>query len=292
VIRAIVIGALLTAIAIVLTIRLLPSFATIDVTAKTDVVSFETAPTIVSNELHFGVTNAAVCSYAVDDALSVGAPAHSCEALGRQAVEASYNGDVLLVGAVRVSLQRSQSQLEVVAVPLAADASVTIGGHPIPDGAFLTMTATTASPRLLSFGALVRSVVLGQSGIDRSRPASLLLEGTLQALATDGLNHTVLQGPKVSLGLGDQVRLTAGKPEDSGTLFTKVEGTDAINVALRYSAPAVTIQRFGGQGVPVEFSWWERLKADPTLIAVWVFFGFWISLLGSLQKLFPGKGTE
>ena len=199
-IRAIVTGALLAAIAIVLTIRLLPSFATIDVTAKTDVVSFETAPTIVSNELHFGVTNAAVCSYAVDEALSIGAPAHSCEALGRQAVEASYNGDVLLVGAVRVSLQRSQAQLELVAVPLAADASVTIGGHPIPDGAFLTMTATTASPRLLSFGALVRSVVLGQSGIDRSRPASLLLEGTLHALATDGLNNTVLQGPKVSLG--------------------------------------------------------------------------------------------
>jgi hypothetical protein len=278
------VAGLISAALILFSNWLVPSFATIDIAAHTGVVNFETSSGAILNETQIGVTDAVICNIA-GGAVASGAQ-DLCALTGRTLAEQTYSGPLLLHGRVRVRLEQTAVGLELTAIPADSEASVNIGDVRTERGIVVVQRKATPERALVSFGALVNSVTIGQIGIKQNRPAALLESGTLRALATANVDDSVVGGPSLPLGLGDVVKL--GLTDGRGTLYAQSDGSGAINISARYPAAAVTLQRFGGQGVPLSFSWWERIKQEPLLVAIWGFVGFWFLIFDMAQKVQKG----
>jgi hypothetical protein len=276
-----VVAGAISVVAVLSSILLIPSYATIDIVAHTGVVSFETSRGAVLNETQIGVADATICGIA-RGIIASGAQ-DLCALTGRTLIKQAYAGPLLLHGRVRVRLEQTAVGLELTAIPAESEASVSIGDTTVGGGWVVVQSKATSQRALVSFGALVSSVTIGQTGIRQIRPASLLESGTLRALASSNFNKSVIIGPSLPLGLGDVVRLDT--TDGRGLLYAQSDGSSSINVSARYPATAVTLRRLGGQGVPVSFSWWERIKQDPLLVAIWAFIGFWFAVFSMAQKI-------
>ncbi|QPB24404.1 hypothetical protein [Rhizobium sp. 007] len=277
--RALAACTVIVLIALPITIIFVPSFATIDVSAQTEVLQFDTAPGAVLDESGFGVENARLCSFATTNTQTGSCPD------GGTAIADAFTGRVTLAGRFRVAVRRTKQLIELVAQPLDNDAKVLVNGTPMASGVFAVLTPSDAFPKPIAFGMLASAISIGRTGYNQPVPAWLLIEGKIRTIANSSLGGGVIFGPSLELGLGDRLTLT-GERGAKGSIFVRVEGNGPIDIAARYPTTGVIIERYGDtKGVPLEFSWWERIKADPILIGIWAFIGFWIALLGMVQKV-------
>ncbi|RVM04157.1 hypothetical protein [Sinorhizobium meliloti] len=271
--------AVIVLITLLSTIAFVPSFSTIDISAETEVLQFDTAPGAVLEESTFGIENATVCSFATTNHQTGPCPD------GRKTIVEAFTGSVTLAGRVRVAVRRTRQVIELVAQPLDNDAKVLVSGTPLPSGVFTVMAASESFRKPISFGMSASAISIGWAGYNQPVPAWLLIEGKIRTIANSSLGGGVIFGPSLDLGLGDRLTLR-GESGGKGSMFVRVEGNGPIKVAARYPTTGVLIERYGDtKGIPLEFSWWERIKADPVLIGIWAFIGFWIALLGVVQKV-------
>ncbi|KQU06081.1 hypothetical protein [Rhizobium sp. Leaf453] len=285
---SIVIASAVSAAMLIITWWLIPSFATIEVAAETGIVAFDTYGGAILDETVIGVEQALVCGPVASKPAATGGD--DCAVGGRSLIEKSFTGSLAFRGKVRVTLAQSSTGLTLTAVPNAATASVVIDQKALAQGCTVFLRPHPQGQPLVAFGALIISAKIGQFGYNESHPARLLVRGTLKALATAAFDHSVLSGPDMTLGLGDVVRLEVA--EARGSIYATANGIGPIVVSTRYPAVGVVVERFGGQGVPVDFPWWDRLRFDPTLLAIWAFILFWFGILGMAGKIQEARSAQ
>jgi hypothetical protein len=279
--RSLVVASIASAALILLSTWLLPSFATIDVSAQTAVINFETPDDVILKETDIGVVDAMICKFTND--ASAGVSQDLCALSGRALFKQSYTGAIVLDGSMRVNIEQTAIGLELTATPLGKGDTVRVNGAEVPGGVAVIQKKATPQRTLISFGTLVNSVTIGQSGIKQGRPAALLESGTLRALAFADGHAAVVSGPAFALALGDIVKLAT--TNGRGSLYARSDGSGLISVSGRYPATSATITRYGGSDISVRFSWWERIKQDPLLVAIWIFIGFWFAVFNMTQKI-------
>jgi len=279
-------SAFLVAVALLATIYFVPSYETIDVSAKTDFVSFKTAVGVVTNSVRLGVLHAKVCGYNFT-AVKTPVVGTADDCLGREMISKDFTGPIKIVGGATVILRRTDTgAIEMVIRSDKLPMLVFVGTNAArQDGAIIIAEHQGSGGNLISFGALASSVTIGQTGVDQNKPAELLVSGTLRALATTSVTNSVVSGPTIPLGLGDVVDLLNSTSNPRGNIFVRAGAPGPLDVTVRYPAASATIARFGGSGVQVEFSWWDRILAEPLLIAIWASIGFWFAVLGMILKV-------
>ena len=283
--RLLVIFVLLSLVFAALTALLLPSPATLDVSFESDVVEFQTDRAL-GDALVFNPTESVVCgeldpraptalqTSACGSRFDFGKTAQVRIPAGARAVVRRQNVHELELGF------DAADPAHLIRVVSAAKESTTSGAYiHIPRSFF-------DGGNVVAIGSVVSMVRVGSSGRTFGQMNGLLLlNASVTPLSQSVLDHSIVRGEVVKLGMGDVIDYVAlDGTSEHANLFLRVTEKGEIVGTARIPISELTIRRLGGDGVPVFISWWSRLLAEPILVAGWGAIGFFSAILAVLSS--------
>jgi hypothetical protein len=268
-----------------------PAASTVDVTAETDIVEFETFSFVRNQPSFVQLGSASVCILKDDGKSEAGAG--DCKGQLQPAFENQFSGKVELRDSVKVVLRRLRlGELDLSLTSNADEGSIVF--HPLTGADISTRFATIKLTKsffeagnIFSAAAAARKLVIGSDGRTFGNHRGLfLLNGLAFPLSKTVFGNDVVRGTPIPLSAGSTINFESGADAtEFATLFVRAEPTSAIRVGTHFPNREAIVRSFAGSGIPISVSWLERLKSDPILIVLLSLIGLLISIPDWLEKL-------
>jgi hypothetical protein len=266
-----------------------PAASTLDVGARTDIVEFDTLTLPRAEPTVFAATNALICG-GFNPTIEADA-SKPCTVFQRPAIKDRFSGSVELQGSIRVQLRRLRDKELEIAVIRNEDGTITLQpAQNMAAGDDVVIVLNKASfEESDTFSLVTRAstVVIGEDGRTFGRRRGLfLVGGTATPLATALFSDDVIRGSTVPLSAGDIVSFNGGGTAGQyASLFVRAEPGGPLHVGARFPMRETKVSSFAGAGVPISISWWERLKADPVLLALSAMVGMLLAIPDWKKKI-------
>lgn len=293
-----IVSALLLLLFALITVLLLPSPSTLDVSFESDVVEFQT-DSALGHPLAFNPTNAVICGE-LDPRASATSPASACGL--RSEFSTTSSAQVRIPPGTKAVLRRQNTHELELGFDVADSAHpiqvVLAGKESTTKSAYIHISKSFFDTgNVVALGAVVSMIRVGSPGRTFGQMNGLLLlNATLTPIAYSAVDRSIVRGDVVKLTMGDVIDYVAPNGSTQhANLFLRVSEKGEIIGTARIPITEITIRRLGGDGVPVSMSWWSRFLAEPILVAGWAAIGFLsaaFAVFGKLLASLKGRKAE